>query len=151
MVETLSNFAVLGGDHVLRIVNETAALETLRNLAQTGPEELLPICNAALGSLAIFLTPGSRSLFVQRSRSNSVLENWTLSASVPRRSSPLVSKRRMDEIRLKVHRAVRVSSFPATLLTRTTEEIITTETIVSEDDIISTNAIIANEETVSKE
>ncbi|KAL3913887.1 MAG: hypothetical protein SGPRY_007822 [Prymnesium sp.] len=151
VVETLSNFAVLGGDHVLRIVNETAALETLRNLAQTGPEELLPICNAALGSLAIFLTPGSRSLFVQRSRSNSVLENWTLSASVPRRSSPLVSKRRMDEIRLKVHRAVRVSSFPATLLTRTTEEIITTETIVSEDDIISTNAIIANEETVSKE
>ena len=83
-------------------VMQAGALEALRDLVQSTPgEQLTQLGLEALATLTATLSPRSRSLFIQKSQPKGGREQgeakphsrpayeWTLSASLPRRSSPL--------------------------------------------------------------
>lgn len=85
-LEVLRNLIALGDGVAAHIINRTGALHSLRLLAQTGSASLLPLCEATLSTLTERLTPGSRSVYLERSPDQA---GWKLKSSTPKRASPL--------------------------------------------------------------
>lgn len=87
-LNAISNLVALGEHIVLELLHKTTALQTMRQHIQTASPDIVPLCERVLSALTEKLTPHSRGVFVERSCVNK--KDWHLTASLPRRSSPLV-------------------------------------------------------------